>query len=291
MLSILIPSRNYPPEKLVKALQLQRAELSEEIELIVCDDGSQPPLQPIPEVIWLRNDSSMGRLFSRKRLAEQARHGHLLFLDADVLPVSDTFLKEYVALVPQCSAVLVGGITYGNQAPTGCELRYQFGKMREAKSAGKRNRNALRHYNSANFLIKKSIFLTLCNEVNTKAYGTDLLISQFFAAHQIQVKHLHNPVEHLGLEDNQTFLKKSLAAVHTLSKTLKGRPQTLNHRMGKWFVRLKKMKLLFIVRFFFKKFEKKMRKNLLGKNPSLLIFDLYRLGYLCILDEQEKTSN
>ncbi len=49
-------------------------------------------------------------------------------------------------------------------------------------------------------------------------------------------------------------------------------------------------KTIFLNRIFaysYKKYQNKFEENLLSDNPSLLIFDLYRLCYLCYIDKKK----
>ena len=47
--------------------------------------------------------------------------------------------------------------------------------------------------------------------------------------------------------------------------------------------KIKRYKMQRILKHGFQQFSKTMEKNLLSENPSLLIYDLYKLGYLCSL--------
>lgn len=73
----------------------------------------------------------MGRSKTRELLAEKAKYPYLLFLDADVLPVSTLFVAQYLQHVSEYS-ILVGGIKYESEKPASNRyFRWFYGKTRE----------------------------------------------------------------------------------------------------------------------------------------------------------------
>lgn len=63
---------------------------AEEFEVIIVDDGSEPPLAPVVEafsdrlrLVYLRNERNRGRAYTRNRAVDAARSDTVLFLDAD----------------------------------------------------------------------------------------------------------------------------------------------------------------------------------------------------------------
>lgn len=281
MLSILIPVFNHSPAKLVQSLYVQAQKLDIPIEIVICDDGSQPPLPALTHARLLRNQENMGRMAARKRLIEEAKFENLLFLDADVLPVSDDFLSHYQREINPESQIISGGCRYPETYPTGCELRWKYGQNREVISLDKREKQPYNSFISANYLIKKSIAQELHNKVKVDTYGSDLWIGQYFQNRKLHVKPIDNPVLHLGLESNVVFLQKSLQAVETLAHLIKSKPTELNSKLGNYYLKAKKWRMLFLIHLVFFLFAKLMKKNILGKKPILRIFDLYRFGYLC----------
>ena len=51
----------------------------------------------------------------------------------------------------------------------------------------------------------------------------------------------------------------------------------------KIFDQIKKYKIIKLFKLGFQKTSKSMEKNLVSDNPSLFIYDMYKLGYLCSL--------
>ena len=96
------------------------------------------------------------------------------------------------------------------------------------------------------------------------------------------VKHIDNPTYHLGLETSKQFLKKTKTALENLKKlTATTSLNSSESKILKTYVLLEKMHLTDLISFLFKKNEPNMVRNLLSKKPSLLLFDLYKLGYFC----------
>ena len=118
MISILIPTYNYNVFPLVEKLYNEISQGVISCEILVCDDASQ---QPSPEnenigkfenVSYIISENNLGRTGVRLWLAKKARYDNLLFLDADVMPKSDTFISSYLNEI--ANDVVFGGITYKN---------------------------------------------------------------------------------------------------------------------------------------------------------------------------------
>jgi glycosyltransferase involved in cell wall biosynthesis len=83
-LSIIIPAFNRP-HMLMNAVQSALAQTVQDIEVIVVDDGSQPPLQlpELPRLRLLRLETNQGGSVARNRGVAAARAGFVSFLDDD----------------------------------------------------------------------------------------------------------------------------------------------------------------------------------------------------------------
>ncbi len=291
MFSILIPVYNVDVSLLVRKLHGQANRLSANFEIIVCDDGSTDKniqtsnreLVGLANVVYLENTENRGRIVTRNRLAESARHPWLLFLDADVLPVDEQFLSRYRNFFNQSFDVAMGGFSYSGERPDGqFLLRWKFGRKRESVPAHLRNRHPYRVFISANYLVRKTVYLGLLSQLKTTAYGSDNLIVTILSESKTPVLHIDNPVIHLGLENNKVFLKKSREAVEALLKFSENNPGLqAQNKLYRTFLVVKRFGAVKLLDFVFCINRKQLEKNLLGKNPSLFLFDLYRLGYIC----------
>ncbi|MDX6181899.1 glycosyltransferase family 2 protein [Flavobacterium sp. Fl-77] len=293
MLSILIPVYNYDVFALVEALHKQCLELKIEFEILCLDDASTQFIvenQKIKEFIntsFLVLEDNIGRSAIRNLLAQKAQYENLLFLDADTIPVDPDFITTYVSEINTVKKIVYGGILYQTAEPKKeAILRWIYGKKREALSVEQRNQNPFISFLTLNFLIKKSVFSTVkLNESIPNLRHEDTLFSYELMQNQIEIAHIKNPVYHLGIEDSKTFLRKSEEAVVGLKNLVDSQLISSEYvKLSYYFELLKKYYLTSLFALGFKIFKPLFRKQLLSKNPSMLLFDLYRLGYYCGLN-------
>jgi len=292
MLSILIPTYNYAILALVKNVHQQCLEAQIPFEIICLDDQSDNDYQienliisTLPNCIYNVNQTNVGRTRTRQQLAEQAKYDWLLFLDADVIPVTSAFIQHYIDAI-QPNTVIFGGYQYEKESTDATKiLRYRYGKEREEKYASERNKNPYTYVFSGNMLVPKSIFLNFNYQANEKNYGMDIYFGYQLYQQQISVLHLDNPILHLGLETNEVYFQKALQGVESRKKYLlheKGVDQM--NPLVQAYAKLKKLGLTKLVAVGFKIVAPFLKKNILSTNPKLVYFDIYRLGYLCSLE-------
>jgi len=286
MISILIPSYNYNVSNLLDELDAL-LKLEEFLyEIIVLDDASPIPIEikNCNYITLLKNKTNLGRLKSRRFLAEKAQHNWLLFLDADVLPKKTSFIKDYLNATTTNLDAFFGGFSYYNTLPEqDYRLRYFYGKSKEQVAACIRNKNPYKVIISANFLIKKEVFLALDFDLKN-GYGLDNYFGALLKQNQIKVKHLNNEVYHLGLEKSVDYLAKKEAAAFTLLKLYKTNPDLEhNNDLLLCFSKLNRLKITFFGAWFYKLFNAILKKQLTSKKPSILLLQLYRLSYMCFV--------
>jgi len=295
MLSILIPTYNYSVTELLLRLKEQIMRLKQPVEVLVCDDASTNSLIAFKNkkqadalgFSYLQNSVNLGRTATRDVLANQAINEWLLFLDADVLPKNETFLKEYLAQIASQYSVIFGGIAYAAQKPPKDQLlRWTYGKKRETKSVTQRNLNP--HFIiSQNLCITKTMFLA-CNTQKQNGYGLDNLFSNNLKHEKASVLHIDNPVIHLGLETSVNFISKSLDGINTtVALEAKGAIESDLRPIQRVYLRLKKNKMLSLFTVFATLGSGLIKKNLASKHPSLLLFDIYRLQHLIKLKKHD----
>jgi glycosyltransferase involved in cell wall biosynthesis len=291
MLSILIPTYNYNVYPLAQNLQ-ERAQISGlTFELICIDDGSHSnenltneKINKLPNCLFIENETNQGRTATRQELAKKAKYDWLLFLDADVMPKYDAFLTQYIRFINGSYSAIFGGIAYNEMSykPENA-LRYTYGKEREVMDAEKRNKNPYKVVCSANFMIKKSIFIQI-NALNLQhAYGLDYLFGTELQSKLISIFHINNEVYHLGIDINSVYLNKTKQALQTLYKLNKTN-QLKNSEISllKAYSNLKAIGLHHFFGYSLNLLNKPIERYLLNiKSPNLFIFDLYRLGYFC----------
>jgi len=291
MLSILIPTYKYNVYELAKALETQALKLSIAFELICIDDGSFSDLNKENQRIntlthckFIENKKNQGQTKVRHELASMAQYKWLLFMDADMMPKNSDFLETFISNIDDSHDLLFGGIAYqDNQLKPNHELRWIYGKNREEKSLLNREKKPYLSVISGCFLIQKPVFLESNNNLLVKSYGLDLLFTSNLKAMRSNVKHINNPVIHLGIESSEHYLEKNKKAISTYFELIKEHNHIIHSSLLKTYKRLKFFGLCSVFGNLTQRFNKRLEKNLKSSDPSLMLFDLYRLGYLCRL--------
>ena len=292
MLSILIPVYNYDVVPLVLELHKQCLECEIDFEILCQDDQSNSDLNTKNEIInslencsFFVNSTNLGRGKNINLLAEKAKHDYLLILDCDTFPTQNNFIKNYISKTNNIENLVVfGGIEYHKEKPAQDKLlRWYYGNARESLSIEKRNANPNGNALTSNILIKKNIFILNKFDKSITKYGyEDLVFLSDLKKKGILVKHIDNPTYHLGLETSQQFLEKTKIALGNLK--LIAETSSLDNSESKimhTYILVKRLYLGFLISFLFKIAERKIERNLLSQNPSLLLFDFYKLGYYC----------
>jgi glycosyltransferase involved in cell wall biosynthesis len=295
MLSILIPTYNYNVVPLVLELHKQCLECEIDFEILCQDDASNSDLNTENEIInslencsFFVNSNNLGRGKNINSLAEKAKNDFLLLLDCDTFPTQNDFIKNYISTttIPK-HKVVFGGIQYKNEKPENEKLlRWVYGNKREALSLKVRNEKPNSRALTSNLLIKKELFLENLFDKSITKYGyEDLVFLSDLEKKGILVKHIENTTYHLGLETSQQFLEKTKIALENLILIEKeDKIDILSVRIIRLNTFLKTLKANWIISRLYHLFEKRISKNLTGNNPNLLIFDLFKIGYLCKLN-------
>lgn len=288
MLSILIPTYNYNVYPLVADLNEQSTLLKIVFEIIVLDDCSSNPFienENINNLEYARYEmlpKNIGRSAIRNKLAREAKFDNLLFLDADTLISSEHFIKIYSSHFTEAYQIVYGGITYQKEKPSSDQLlRWKYGKKREALAVIDRNKNPYLRFLTLNFLIRKEVFDQVnFNETIPNLRHEDTLFAMDLKKRNIKIKHIENPVVHLGIESSKVFLEKSIESVDALSLFIdQNLIQARETKLSRKALNLRFLKIAPLVLFFYRAFKKTIKTNLLSDRPSLFLFDIYRLGY------------
>ena len=275
MLSICIPVFNYDARALVQELSRQAAYLTQAIELLVYDDGSDQAtrslnvsLQSLPGVRYREMAENLGRSAIRNRMASDASGDLLLMLDVDCWPGED-FLVNYLQHTD--SPVVVGGTRYAAEPPADPRLylHWHYGRRRESKAPARRHHPS---FQSSNFMVKRDVMLAHPFP-KLQGYGhEDTLWGQLLVPANIAVRYIDNPVTHLGLETDTEFLSKQRQAIESLKRLRKEHP-TLRTRLTTFVDRYPKFTafLAYLP-------EERLRKYVLEKG-SLRALDLLKLKW------------
>ena len=292
MISILIPIFNFDIRRLVQDLSLQCKETGIEYEIICFDDGSHEPFKNLNKeiksssVIYQEMQKNLGRSAIRNALGNAASFPYLLFMDCDSKVVKKDYIQNYIDNLAT-DTLLYGGRCYNIQPPKNQELifHWKYGIQREQTTVAERMKNPWHSFMTNNFLIPKPTFEKTLFDESLKQYGhEDTLFGLQLAKKKIKIKHINNPLEHIGLETTNVFLKKTEQGLQNLY-TLWKRGTSIETKLLRHFIKIKKWRIKKLVVFIFKMSSPFLKRNFLSKNPNLKFFDFYKLGYLCKLDQ------
>lgn len=293
MLSILIPTYNYTVYNLVCELKKQCDTAGIEYEIICQDDHSEASqnlenikINQLENCFFNSNLENLGRSKNRNALVRKAKFPYLLFLDADTFPIHENFISNYLSEINETTKIVYGGIRYEDNKPVKAKLlRWVYGKKREALNVAQRNKNVYLSFLTLNFLIHKEVFNTVTfNEAIPNLRHEDTLFSYELKQNKIPLKHIENPVYHFGIDEFDKALQKEHESLLALKNLLeKGLLPTDYVKLSKLYSTIKSLKMKALIAFLFKVFKPVVLKNISSKTPSLLLFDLYRIGYLCTL--------
>ena len=218
-LSILAPYFKDDPSDLITALDVQAQSLSG-IEIIIYDDGTSdaaltskldniiPELTTPTQAIIAAGNT--GRSSARNRLQDAARADWILFLDADMRPVREDFLKNYLQLITYDKAdVIFGGFTVEDKtADKDRELHRALSHISDCLPLAERQAKGPQFVASSNLCMRKSVLET--ESFDDKFTGWGWEDSEWAAriAKRFTLLHAHNPALHLGLETTDTLLKR-----------------------------------------------------------------------------------
>ncbi|WP_040278850.1 glycosyltransferase family 2 protein [Psychroserpens damuponensis] len=293
MLSVLIPVYNYDIKALVNLVHKQLMASEIIFEILCLDDNSNTNTSVLnAEIGQLQNTSyqiskvNTGRVATRQTLAEQAKYDWLLFLDADVMPKLDEFISNYIAFLSSEYDAIYGGFAYQPEQPKNeFMLRWTYGSSNEQVQASLRNKTPYKIVISANFMIKKSVFLKLNSKITQRGYGYDNFFGALLKSGQYNVFHIDNEVYHLGLEPNERYLHKIEQSVVTLLKLdSNDHIQHTENSLYNSYKLLKKLKLNYVFSLIYTSFKKQFRKNLLSNKPNIRLLQFYKLSYICYLE-------
>lgn len=292
MLSILIPTYNYICTKLVHALWIQATSAVMPFEILVGDDGSTDKhtlqenrkIEQWKNCYFLEHGTNVGRAKIRNWLAEKSQYQFLLFIDSDAEVCRPDFLERYIHTANQYGCVVCGCLENIPRPESPLySLRYKYEKNADRiRTLTYRTRHPYAQFSTFNFLIPSKIFKDILFDIRCEQYGfEDALFGEELKERGIRIIHIDNPLIHTGIETNDVFLHKTEKALNTLV-VLGDDAQRFSH-IAQTAKKIRKWHLAPCIKAWHRLAQKYERKNLLGSNPSLLLFNLYKLGYLLML--------
>ena len=299
MISVLVPVYNFDIREAVIQLQSQLVKEDVGFELLLLDDGSEEKykllnreLSSLKGVYYHEEPINLGRSRIRNKLANIAKYDNLIFIDCDSHIPNADYIKNYLNHVND-SPIIYGGRIYEQAEPTVNEhkLHWLYGLKREQWPARVRSQEPNKGFQTNNFLIKKELLQSIGFNEKIVGYGhEDTLFGYELQKRNISIQHIDNPVIHMGLESNEEFLRKTREGIKNLKRIMRinGNEKRLVRDITilSFYKQLDKIKLTSMVEFLYNRYEHRLRRNLLSSNPNLIVFDLYKLGYLCTLESK-----
>lgn len=293
MLSILIPTYNYDCTKLVRDLQVQANCAGIDYEIIVADDASplyafrekNREINALPHCRLVELPENVGRARIRNRLADEARFEWLLFMDADAEVISDTFIVDYLKHTD--ADVVCGGLCHADTLPSPeVSLRYAYEKRADKRRAAcYRAQRPYEQFTPFNFMIRREVFLCIRFDERITEYGhEDTLFGIELGRRGVDVRHIDNPLRHVGLEGNEHFLEKTRAALRNLASledAMQGHSSLL-----RLYTSLRRCGMDGLVARWFVRREQRLTGRLVEGDSSIRLFFAYKLGYYCLLKRQ-----
>lgn len=293
MLSICIPVFNWDVRDLVRSVHQQCTKAKINFEILVVDDCStKKELKYANSSLELSHykfiglEENVGNAEARNILARSAVNNWLLFLDSDMMPAHDNFIELYLKEIQADDFdILSGGIVYEENVANEYKLKWIHGKQTEEQIE---NKDPYLEIRGNNFLVRKEIFLQNPFGGLPESYGyVDTHFGLKLKMSKARVKIIQNPCIHLGLETNEQFVKKYRFSVRNAFWLHHHHPEMAdNLRLIQTYKKINKWGLVKPIGFLFSFTENLMLKNLHSKNPSLFVFQLYKLGYISTLKSE-----
>lgn len=293
MLSILIPVYNFDCVVLVKELQKQCIEINEAFEILVLDDTStlfkeeNRAINKLENCQYIESNIHFGRAKIRNELAKRAKFKNLLFIDSDALVDAESFIRKYIENKDNAD-VIIGGMKYSKNPPNENALRWYYGTQREFIPAEIRNKTPYKSLISFNLMLKKEViskypFDEGTIDVEKSGYGhEDTLLGLKLKNNHVSVLHIDNQLVHDYQETNEGFLKNSLIAVekYVFNSQFQEEEVVNQIKIFRVFAKLKSLGMVGVLSSIYTNKGDSMKKKLFESNPSIRLFDLYRLSYL-----------
>lgn len=237
MLSVLMPFLRDDPEELLKRLDAEAPSLGGAVEIVVLDDGTQDAAltdrltrrvqaMALP-VRLITLPTNEGRSGGRNRLSTAARGQSLLFLDSDMLPDTDRFLKTWADLAAnENPAVAFGGFSL-LQAPT--DARFEVHRAMAARSDcvphDERAKQPEKYVFTSNLLVRRDVFEAEAFDAGFTGWGWEDVEWAIRVSQRFPITHVDNAATHLGLDTVETLARKYEQAAPNFARMAARHPQ------------------------------------------------------------------
>jgi len=250
-LSILIPFYRDDPSQLIAALSDQ---LTPGVEILVYDDGTGDSALSRNVSAAIKNAAGQaclftahenrGRAFGRNYLFHASQAEWVLFLDADMMPMSDHFIRDYTALIEQNSAdVIFGGFkVLMDKGEASRELHRIMSITSDCADAAERAALGPKHVASSNLCVKKVVLDAEEFDHGFKGWGWEDSEWAARIAQSFHLLHADIPALHLGLETTDTLLRRFKTSGPNYARFARLHPDLATSLpLYRWIMRFKKI--------------------------------------------------
>ena len=238
LLSLCIPTWNDDAHALLTTLSCLDG--ARQCALIVYDDGTAEAelTQRLTRLInaypgparLISADKNHGRSWARNQLMNAAGTDWLLFIDADMQPDEDTYLRTYLAAISQQESpgLIVGGISL-KQVRQSAETRLhaEQSRLSECIPAERRRRAPGRYVFSSNLVVHRDILETIPFDTSFRGWGWEDVDWGLRIESEYPVIHIDNTATHLGLDSDTVLLEKYSQSGPNFARTLNKSPDGL----------------------------------------------------------------
>ena len=219
-LSVLTPFLRDDPTSLLDMLEREAVALAGSVEIVLLDDGTgdagltarltqQLASLTLP-VCLITLTVNEGRAIGRNRLASAARGGTLLFLDSDMRPDNDRFLRTWAELIEaRDPAVAFGGFSL-LQAPADAKFAVHraLAAASECVAHTERTKQPEKYVYTSNLLVRRDVFEAEAFDPGFTGWGWEDVEWAMRVARRFEVLHIDNPATHMGLDTVQSLAGK-----------------------------------------------------------------------------------
>ncbi len=292
MLSILIPIYNYNVLPLVNQLSEQCILSGINFEILCQDDASNSifnveneKINNIANCSFVALEKNVAHRANRNLLAKKAKYENLLFLDGDSNIINSNYINNYCEYLGDYDAIY-GGRVHPKECPSeNQKLRWLYGIKVEDKKAIDRNKSIYASLLFNNTVITKALFNKTGFDAEMKLYGhDDTQLSYKFKTQNATVLHIDNPIEHADIDNNELFYNKTKESVKNVKIMHDTQQLDYNYlKILKLYHFLKSSFLYVPIGILYSAFSGVLKNKLIGNKPSILAFNIFRVGYLCSL--------
>lgn len=223
ILSIVTPVYKNDPSPLLDKLIYEINNFSgfENTELLIVDDGSND--EKIRKIILERIKNAKisckliefhankGRSFARNALIENSKGNHILFLDSDMLPDNDDFLRTWLGFIAKTNPTIAYGGYSLKQVPNhkNLELGRALAGSIDCLSADERNYRGPLAVATSNLLVRRDVVIAVPFDCDFVGWGWEDVDWALRANRaQFAVVHYENAATHLGIDEPEIILEK-----------------------------------------------------------------------------------